>query len=127
MLKSVQHPTQPSTVSGPNRSASTQATGSPQQRPRRSLGAFSQGQLRSARETANRTRHDETPRLPPLSFGEPLSLDQIVARPPITGTSASTNGAALAAPDVIEPADARSLPSPSSQSSPPSSPPPSRP
>ncbi|MBF3728280.1 hypothetical protein ISG25_37785, partial [Burkholderia pseudomallei] len=37
------------------------------------------------------------------------------------------NGAALAAPDVIEPADARSLPSPSSQSSPPSSPPPSRP
>ncbi len=58
MLKSVQHPTQPSTVSGPNRSASTQATGSPQQRPRRSLGAFSQGQLRSARETANRTRHD---------------------------------------------------------------------
>ncbi|MBF3913160.1 hypothetical protein ISG26_36155, partial [Burkholderia pseudomallei] len=50
---------------------------------------------------------------------------------PITGTSASTNGAALAAPDVIEPADARSLPSPSSQSSqpssPPSSPPPSRP
>ncbi|KGS50243.1 putative type IIA topoisomerase [Burkholderia pseudomallei MSHR5613] len=127
MLKSVQHPTQPSTVSGPNRSASTQATGSPQQRPRRSLGAFSQGQLRSARETANRTRYDETPRLPPLSFGEPLSLDQIVARPPITGTSASTNGAALAAPDVIEPADARSLPSPSSQSSPPPSRPPSRP
>ncbi|PCE32178.1 hypothetical protein [Burkholderia ubonensis] len=81
MLKSVQQSTQSSTVADSNRSASDPSSSRSGQRPRRSLGAFSHGQLRSARETANQARNDEPPRLPPLSLGEPLSLGGIVGEP----------------------------------------------
>ncbi|ABC35726.1 hypothetical protein [Burkholderia thailandensis] len=91
MLKSVQQSTQPPAAAAPDRSAPAPSPNQPG-RPRRSLGPFSHGTLRSAREMSNQTRNDEAPRLPPLSFGEPLPLDHIAGRPPHTPPGARTSG-----------------------------------
>ncbi|KUZ91060.1 hypothetical protein WI40_24665 [Burkholderia ubonensis] len=86
MLKSIRQSTQSSTVADPNRSASEPSSNRSGRQPRRSLGAFSHGQLRSARETVDRIRNDGPPRmpprLPPLSLGEPLSLGSLGGEPP---------------------------------------------
>ncbi|PAJ76509.1 hypothetical protein [Burkholderia ubonensis] len=86
MLKSIRQSTQSSTVADPNRSASDPSSNRSGRQPRRSLGAFSHGQLRSARETVDRIRNDGPPRLPPrlppLSLGEPLSLGSLGGEPP---------------------------------------------
>ncbi|KVR24963.1 hypothetical protein WK15_19055 [Burkholderia ubonensis] len=82
MLKSIRQSTQSSTVADPDRSASDPSSNRPGRQPRRSLGAFSHGPLRSARETVDRIRNDGPPRLPPLSLGEPLSLGSLGGEPP---------------------------------------------
>ncbi|KVD22652.1 hypothetical protein [Burkholderia ubonensis] len=86
MLKSIRQSTQSSTVADPDRSASDPSSHRSGRQPRRSLGAFSHGQLRSARETVDRIRNDGPPRLPPrlppLSLGEPLSLGSLGGEPP---------------------------------------------
>ncbi|KVT06932.1 hypothetical protein [Burkholderia ubonensis] len=86
MLKSIRQSTQSSTVADPDRSASAPSSNRPGRQPRRSLGAFSHGPLRSARETVDRVRNDGPPRLPPrlppLSLGEPLSLGSLGGEPP---------------------------------------------
>ncbi|KVO69291.1 hypothetical protein WJ78_10635 [Burkholderia ubonensis] len=86
MLKSIRQSTQSSTVADPDRNASAPSSNRPGRQPRRSLGAFSHGQLRSARETVDRIRNDGPPRLPPrlppLSLGEPLSLGSLGGEPP---------------------------------------------
>ncbi|KVZ36020.1 hypothetical protein WL13_21835 [Burkholderia ubonensis] len=82
MLKSIRQSTQSSTVADPDRSASAPSSNRSGRQPRRSLGAFSHGQLRSARETVDRIRNDGPPRLPPLSLGEPLSLGSLGGEPP---------------------------------------------
>ncbi|KWO22276.1 hypothetical protein [Burkholderia ubonensis] len=86
MLKSIRQSTQSSTVADPDRSASAPSSHRSGRQPRRSLGAFSHGQLRSARETVDRIRNDGPPRLPPrlppLSLGEPLSLGSLGGEPP---------------------------------------------
>ncbi|KVD27217.1 hypothetical protein WI84_30150 [Burkholderia ubonensis] len=86
MLKSIRQSTQSSTVADPDRNASAPSSNRPGRQPRRSLGAFSHGPLRSARETVDRIRNDGPPRLPPrlppLSLGEPLSLGSLGGEPP---------------------------------------------
>ncbi|KVZ04672.1 hypothetical protein [Burkholderia ubonensis] len=86
MLKSIRQSTQSSTVADPDRSASAPSSNRSGRQPRRSLGAFSHGPLRSARETVDRIRNDGPPRLPPrlppLSLGEPLSLGSLGGEPP---------------------------------------------
>ncbi|KVC94229.1 hypothetical protein WI76_25090 [Burkholderia ubonensis] len=86
MLKSIRQSTQSSTVADPDRSASDPSSNRSGRQPRRSLGAFSHGPLRSARETVDRIRNDGPPRLPPrlppLSLGEPLSLGSLGGKPP---------------------------------------------
>ncbi|KVQ13695.1 hypothetical protein [Burkholderia ubonensis] len=86
MLKSIRQSTQSSTVADPDRSASDPSSNRSGRQPRRSLGAFSHGPLRSARETVDRIRNDGPPRLPPrlppLSLGEPLSLGSLGGEPP---------------------------------------------
>ncbi|KWC55286.1 hypothetical protein [Burkholderia ubonensis] len=86
MLKSIRQSTQSSTVADPDRNASDPSSNRPGRQARRSLGAFSHGQLRSARETVDRIRNDGPPRLPPrlppLSLGEPLSLGSLGGEPP---------------------------------------------
>ncbi|KWC12651.1 hypothetical protein [Burkholderia ubonensis] len=86
MLKSIRQSTQSSTVADPDRNASAPSSHRSGRQPRRSLGAFSHGPLRSARETVDRIRNDGPPRLPPrlppLSLGEPLSLGSLGGEPP---------------------------------------------
>ncbi|KWI60257.1 hypothetical protein [Burkholderia ubonensis] len=82
MLKSIRQSTQSSTVADPDRSASAPSSNRSGRQPRRSLGAFSHGPLRSARETVDGIRNDRPPRLPPLSLGEPLSLGSLGGEPP---------------------------------------------
>ncbi|RQR63126.1 hypothetical protein DIE18_08620 [Burkholderia sp. Bp9125] len=118
MLKSVQQSTQSSTVADPNRSASGTSSNPSSDRPRRSLGAFSHGQLRSAREAVdqNQSRSDPPPQLPPLSLGEPLSFGSLVGEPPppppSPTPSASTQGTAPPSPP---PTDAFHAPHPERQ------------
>ncbi|KVP50630.1 hypothetical protein [Burkholderia ubonensis] len=86
MLKSIRQSTQSSIVADPDRSAPDPSSNRSGRQPRRSLGAFSHGPLRSARETVDRIRNDGPPRLPPrlppLSLGEPLSLGSLGGKPP---------------------------------------------
>ncbi|KVT54424.1 hypothetical protein [Burkholderia ubonensis] len=80
MLKSIRQSTQSYTVADPHRSASDPSSSRPGRQPRRSLGAFPHGQLRSARETVDRIRNDGSPRLPPRL--PPLSLGSLAGAPP---------------------------------------------
>ncbi|WP_431824359.1 hypothetical protein [Burkholderia sp. F1] len=120
MLNSIQRSSQSPTVTDPERNVSAQSSSPSGSGPRRSLGVFSRGPLRSARETAHQPRSDEPPRLPPLPFdsniGQPAH-----ARPHegASGLHGETNGnppptgsGSLAAADAIEPADPPSPPPP---------------
>ncbi|WP_126282680.1 hypothetical protein [Burkholderia stagnalis] len=101
MLKSVQQSTQSSTVADPNRNASGSSSSQAGDRPRRSLGTFSHGQLRSARGTVNQNRTEGPPQLPPLSLGEPLSFGDVIGQ-----TNGNTSPTAAPPPPPPPPAPA---------------------
>ncbi|MGZ2749277.1 hypothetical protein [Burkholderia stagnalis] len=127
MLKSVQQSTQSSTVADPDRNASGSSSSQSGTRPARSLGAFSHGQLRSARETVNQnqSRNEAPPQLPPLSLGEPLSFGAILgqtngntsptAAPPPPPPPPAPVATQQAAPLPPAPADAFHAPHPERQ------------
>lgn len=92
MLKSVQQSTQSSTVADPDRNAPGSSSSQSGDRTRRSLGTFSHGQLRSAREAVNPNRNEAPPQLPPLSLGEPLSFGDVIRQPPPAQPHEGTSG-----------------------------------
>ncbi|KVD96314.1 hypothetical protein WS63_32595 [Burkholderia stagnalis] len=107
MLKSVQQSTQSSTVADPDRNAPGSSSSQSGDRPRRSLGAFSHGQLRSAREAVNHSRSDAPPQLPPLSLGEPLSFGAIIGQ-----TNGSTSPTTAPPPPPPPPTTQQAAPPP---------------
>ncbi|KWN66599.1 hypothetical protein [Burkholderia stagnalis] len=109
MLKSVQQSTQSSTVADPDRNAPGSSSSQSGDRPRRSLGAFSHWQLRSAREAVNHSRSDAPPQLPPLSLGEPLSFGAIIGQ---TNGSTSPTTAPPPPPPPAPPATQQAAPPP---------------
>ncbi|KWK24531.1 hypothetical protein WT77_14510 [Burkholderia stagnalis] len=107
MLKSVQQSTQSSTVANPDRNAPGSSSSQSGDRPRRSLGAFSHWQLRSAREAVNHSRSDAPPQLPPLSLGEPLSFGAIIGQ-----TNGSTSPTTAPPPPPPPPTTQQAAPPP---------------
>ncbi|KVN09214.1 hypothetical protein WT09_28280 [Burkholderia stagnalis] len=107
MLKSVQQSTQSSTVADPDRNAPGSSSSPSSDRPRRSLGAFSHGQLRSAREAGYQGRNEAPPQLPPLSLGEPLSFGAIIGQ-----TNGSTSPTTAPPPPPPPPTTQQAAPPP---------------